>query len=265
MSEQPKASSHLAFALRWLPPERRNEALAFYRFCREIDDIADDPALLPREKRTRLGAWRDRVKDGLPPDLERLVSERGVRRELFLEIINGCESDVEPQRFETFAQLEAYCWQVACAVGLVSIRIFGCHEPASEDYAVNLGHALQITNILRDVGEDARMGRIYLPLEDLARFGVAEEALLAGKPGAGFSGLLDLQAERARKRFAASIPPPADRKALLAPEIMKALYSRILDRLAFRRFPVLEAPLRLSTPERVWVALGVVLRERVLR
>ena len=265
MSEQPKASSHLAFALRWLAPDRRDEALAFYRFCREIDDIADNPVLPAEEKRVSLDAWWGRVRDGLPPDLERLVALRGVPRELFLEIIEGCASDIEPQRFETFAHLEAYCWRVACAVGLVSIRIFGCHAPESEEYAVNLGHALQITNILRDVGEDARMGRIYLPLEDLARFGVAEADLLAGRPGAGFSKLMELQAERARRRFAAAIPPASDRKALLAPAIMKALYARILERLARRGFPVFEPPLRLSTSERVWVALGVVFRERVLR
>jgi len=148
--------SHLAFALLWLPRERRRDALVFFRFCRAVDDIADEPGRSEEEKRRLLQEWLDGIeRNSLPAELESVVARHGIDRNLLAEIVRGCATDVRPARFETFAGLEKYCWRVACAVGLVSIRIFGCKDPASSAYAENLGHALQLTNILRDVGEDA--------------------------------------------------------------------------------------------------------------
>ena len=170
--------------------------------------------------------------------------------------------DIQPARYPTLAALEQYCWRVACAVGLVSIRIFGCVDPQSRDYAVNLGHALQLTNILRDVAEDARGGRIYLPEEDLKRFGVNEEELLAGRPGPGFLPLMRFEAGRARSRFAAAIPPEADVHALLSSEIMRALYAKILSRLETTGFPVFQSRVRLGTLEKLAVAVSVAFRMR---
>ena len=171
--------------------------------------------------------------------------------------------DIQPARYPTFAALEEYCWRVACAVGLVSIRIFGCSDPRSRDYAVNLGHALQLTNILRDVAEDARGGRIYLPEEDLGRFGVDADDLLAGRPGPGFLPLMQFQAGRARGRFAAAIPPASDARALLPAEIMKALYIKILGRLETTGFPVFRHKVRLGKLEKIAVAASVALRRRI--
>lgn len=239
--------------------------MAFYRFCRTVDDIADEPGPTPRDRRLALDEWLRRIADAADPTLERLIGRYGIPRDLLAEIVRGCAMDVEPARFATVADLEAYCWKVACAVGLVSIRIFGCRSADSETYAVHLGYALQWTNILRDVGEDAAIGRIYLPLEDLARFGVSESEILEARPGLGFLPLMAHEASRARARFAAAVPPLPDRRALLAPEIMRALYLKILARLERRRFPVFTERTRLSRVAKLATAFAVVARTRWVR
>jgi len=256
--------SHLAFALMWLPRERRCDALVFFRFCRAVDDIADEPWRCEEEKRRLLQEWLDGIeRKVLPAELEAVVARYGIDRNLLAEIVRGCAMDIRPERFETFAELEKYCWRVACAVGLVSIRIFGCEDPASVAYVENLGHALQLTNVLRDIGEDAAAGRIYLPLADLRRFGVNEEDLLRGKTAPGFRELMRFEAGRARARFYAAIPPAADGRALLAPEIMKATYLRILSRLEKQGFPVFARRIRLRRIEKFALAIGVWWRSRM--
>ena len=168
--------------------------------------------------------------------------------------------DIEPRRYATFAELEDYCWCVACAVGLVSIRIFGCTDPASETYAVHLGHALQLTNILRDVGDDARQGRIYLPLEALDRHGVSIDEILEQRPGMGFLPLMRSGAARARSRFAAAEAPKNDFSALLPARIMRAVYEKILRRLENTRFPVFQSHCRVNMIEKLAVAARVSLQ-----
>jgi phytoene synthase len=250
--------SHLAFALRWLPPERRDAAGVFFRFCRAVDDLADEPGRSEGERRGLLQEWLAAVeKNALPGALEQVVSQYGIERNLLAEIIQGCTMDLSPARYDSIADLEKYCWRVACAVGLVSIRIFGCRNPASSAYAENLGHALQLTNILRDVGEDARIGRIYLPLADLAHFGVTEEALLRGEVQSGFQALMQFETGRARARFHAAIPPAGDQRALLAPEIMKAIYLRLLVKLERRGFPVFRQRMRLGRTGKLFIAFRV--------
>jgi phytoene synthase len=250
--------SHLAFALRWLPPDRRSDALVFFRFCRAVDDLADDPGRGGGEKRQGLGEWLAAITSGtLPDELESVVARHAIGRNLLAEIVRGCATDIDPVRFETLSELEKYCWRVACAVGLVSIRIFGATDPASVAYAENLGHALQLTNILRDVGEDAASGRLYLPLEDLRRFGVSEASVMRGDPPQGFLSLMAFEAERARARFHAAIRPLADSRALLAPEIMKAIYLRVLTKLEHQQFPVFVRRIRLGHLEKLVIALLV--------
>lgn len=253
-------SSNLAFALLSLPRARRADAMLFYRFCRTVDDIADRPELASREKCQRLDAWLGAVENGLPADLENLVLRHSIDRSLLAEIIRGCASDIETHRFATFADLEIYCWRVACAVGLVSIKIFGCRDPRSETYAVHLGHALQLTNILRDIGEDAGQGRIYLPLEDLARFGVGEEEILTRQAGPRFRDLMRHEAARARARFAAALPPDTDFKRLLPARIMGSVYQKILDRIERENFPVLQKRIALNKREKLTSTLGALFR-----
>ena len=255
--------SHLAFALLWLPHERRRDAMIFFRFCRAVDDIADEPGRSDEVRRVLLQEWLDGIESKrLPAELEAVVEGYRIERGLLAEIVRGCAMDIRPARFETFAELEKYCWRVACAVGLASIRIFGCKDPASSAYAENLGHALQLTNILRDVGEDAAAGRIYLPLADLRRFHVSETDLLLGKPSPGFQNLMHFEAGRARARFHAAIPPAGDKGVLVAPEIMKAIYFRILARLEKSGFPVFTRRIRLGRVEKLFTAVSRVIQMR---
>ena len=249
-------SSNLAFALLCLPRGRRADAILFYRFCRTIDDIADRPSLGLEEKKATLAAWFLAIETGLPSPLEALVERHSIDRALLGEIIQGCASDIEPRRFDSATALERYCWQVACAVGLVSLKIFGCHDSCSEAYAVHLGHALQLTNILRDIGEDARQGRIYLPLEDLARFKVTEEEILSLQPGPGIFALLRYTASQARTRFAAAVPPEEDFERLLPARIMSAVYQRILDRMEREKFPVFPKRIGLMPHEKLACIMG---------
>ncbi|MEI6071507.1 MAG: squalene/phytoene synthase family protein [Verrucomicrobiae bacterium] len=254
--------SHLAFALLWLPAPRRRDALVFFRFCRTVDDIADEPGRTDNEKRRLLDEWLEAITgDRLPEALVGVVRRNGIERTLLAEIVRGCAMDIRPARYQTFDDLEKYCWRVACAVGLVSIRIFGCGDPRSTGYAENLGHALQLTNILRDVREDAAMGRIYLPLDDLARFGVGEQEILEGRPGEErFRDLMRFEAARARARFHAAIPPAPDARALVPAEIMKAIYAKILTRI--ENAPDFARRIRLGHLEKLAVALRVCLRPK---
>lgn len=251
--------SNLAFALGCLPPDRRRDALVFYDFCRAVDDIADDPARSVQEKRELLELWRTSLTLGenLPETLLEVLERHSVDRRLLVEIVLGVETDIEPIRFETPQDLRAYCWRVASAVGLVSIEIFGCKNPQSKIYAEVLGHALQMTNILRDVAEDAAAGRIYLPLEDLRRFGISEASLLAGRPGDTFGALMRFEAARARSLFAdaSRALPPDDAKALKPAELMRRVYERILSRMEADGFRVFEKRYRLSKAEKLLVLL----------
>lgn len=254
--------SNMRFALWWMPSDRRRDALLFYRFCRTIDDIADEEGRSAAEKEDLLGRWLAAVEGGLPENLEQLVERRGIDRRLLAEIVRGCASDVIPQPFATIAELESYCWKVACAVGLVSVRIFGCKDPRSDQCAEHLGHALQLTNILRDVGEDAKRGRIYLPLEVLQRHGVDAADLLALSPGDGFRGVVADMAARARARFAAAVVPPTDFQALLPARIMRAIYEKTLARIESAGFPVLHERVSLGRLEKIACAASALLGQR---
>jgi len=231
-------NSNLAFALIFLPKERRKDAMLFYRFCRAVDDIADDESLEPAKRERRLEEWRTTIEERRHDDLERLLEKHSIERSFLLEILSGCASDIPPRRFGTISDLESYCWQVAAVPGLVSIKIFGCRNPRSESYAIHLGHALQLTNILRDVGEDARQGRIYLPLEDLARFGVTEKEILEANPSPAFLQLMAFEAGRAATRYAAAFPPEEDFKTLLPARAMARVYRSVLRKLQQEKFPV---------------------------
>jgi phytoene synthase len=244
-----RAKSNLAFALKILPKERREDMVVFYAFCRTMDDLADEPQLPAPERANSLNAWNQGLASGFenPTILQRQVVEMrgrcGIPNELLAAIIEGCGMDLQPQRFETWDDLSEYVWRVACAVGLVSIRLFGCEDPASERYAVALGRALQLTNILRDVGEDlANGGRIYLPLEDLARFGYSEADLIGRVHDERFTRLMAFEAERAEGFFreAAAALPASDRHALTPALIMGEIYHRLLDLMQRDGFRVLD-------------------------
>lgn len=265
-----KASkSNLALAFFAISRERRKDITTFYAFCRLVDDIADDPELDVAKKKGALEQWRTALEKHAAdePSLGNAVRSLIVKYDIpimhFHEILDGVEMDLGVVRYETFEELRDYCYRVASAVGLVSIRIFGCTEPASEQYAIDLGIALQLTNILRDVGVDlANGGRIYLPIEDMERFGYPIESLEKKVANEPFRALMRFEADRARAFFqsAAAARPAADGKALIAAEIMCGIYSRLLEKMALDGFQVFEKKYRLSRLEKLRVIARVGLR-----
>ena len=242
-----KAKSNLAFALKILPRERRQDMVVFYAFCRTMDDLADDSGLPIDDRARSLDAWEKGISGGFdsPSDFQQeVISLRDryqIPNDLLLAIIDGCRMDLQPQRFATWDELSGYIWKVACAVGLVSIRIFGCKSPESERYAVALGHALQLTNILRDIREDwANAGRVSLPQQDLVQFNYSEQDLANEIRNESFLALMDFEAARAAGYFqdAANLVPAVDREALLPARIMAEIYHSLLNRMHTDHFHI---------------------------
>ncbi len=250
-----KAKSNLAFALTILPRARRQDMVVFYAFCRTMDDLADDPSVAADERVRSLDAWENGLITGFeaPDEFQREVislrDRQQIPYELLVAIIDGCRMDLQPQRFQTWDNLSDYIWKVACAVGLVSIRIFGCTDPASERYAVALGQALQLTNILRDIEEDLSNGlRIYLPLADLGRFHYTEQDLIGRVRDERFLALMDFEAARAEDFFreAEAALPAIDRVALVPARIMGEIYHLLLGKMRTDRFQVFEQRYRIT-------------------
>jgi phytoene synthase len=250
-----QAKSNLAFALQILPKERRDGMITFYAFCRVVDDLADDPQRPLEAREADLLAWKAGLESGFaePDALQREVVEMITRYEiparLLTAIIDGCLMDLRPQRFDTWEDLSQYTYKVACAVGLASLKVFGATDPASERYAIGLGHALQLTNILRDVGEDlANGGRIYLPLADFDRFQYTERDLVGHVYDDRFTAMMAYQAERAGGfyREAVEVMPKSDARALVPAEIMRSIYQTLLSKMKKDGFKVFDQRYRLS-------------------
>jgi phytoene synthase len=253
-----ESKSNLALAFVALNRERREDITIFYAFCRVIDDIADSTELSNQEKARDLTAWRawlrkDRADEpALAGDLRALIAKYSLTPGMLEEIIDGVEMDLSNVRYNSFEELRLYCYRVASAVGLVSIEIFGYRNPACREYAVQLGLALQMTNIIRDVGKDLSNGRIYLPQEDLARFDYSEDALRLRKYDDPFLRLMKFEAARAEEFFtqAASLLPREDRRSMVAAEIMRSVYQALLRRMKADGFRVFEKEYRLTRLEK---------------
>jgi phytoene synthase len=263
------SGSNLAFSFFALPKNRREDIEIFYAFCREVDDIADDPVLDLHEKTRRLRMWREALDREVAgePALAMLIRELLGRYPIpaahFHEILTGVEMDLQPAVYEKFQDLRLYCHRVAGVVGLVSIEIFGYRNPGCRIYAEDLGLALQLTNILRDVAEDfANGGRIYLPVEDMERFGFSKEDLERGTWNENFVKLMNFQAARASSFFnkASSELPSEDAKSMLPAEMMKGIYTRLLRRMQRDRFRVFTRRYRLSRLEKIAVAASIWIR-----
>lgn len=272
--------SNLALAFLCLPPDKRADMNVFYTFCRLVDDIADSPSLPPEEKTGLLNAWREvllpapkALGEQTPPsasarltdDLHALVVRYRLPPEHLLEIIAGVEMDIVSRQYTSFEQLRVYCYRVASVVGLVSIEIFGYRDNATRRYAVELGMALQITNIIRDVVVDLdNGGRIYLPLEDMERFGYMPSDLRARVYDKRFQALMTFEAQRADEyyRLAVSHLSALDRQSMVAAEIMRAIYWRLLRTMQRDRFRVFDRRYRLGTPQKLFVLLGTMLKNK---
>ncbi len=265
------SKSNLALAFIALPRVRRDDITVFYAWCRVIDDIADDPGQPVAARRAGLDLWKQALEHPVADESALAAPVRALRAkyrlgtEHFREIIAGVEMDLAAVSYATWDDLRLYCYRVASAVGLVSIEIFGYHDPGCKTYAVELGLALQLTNILRDVGQDfANGGRIYLPAEDLARFGYTATDLAAGRRSDAFLALMRFETERALSfyRSAAAALPPADRRSMVAAEIMRAIYGRLLGRMQRDGFHVLTRRYSLSRLEKIALILTTTLRCR---
>ncbi len=244
-----KSASNLALAFVVLPRAKREAMSALYAFCREVDDVADDESRPVEERQKTLAAWREDVRRACGTEQPQFAVNRELQPVIgqyhlpfghFDALLQGVEMDLTQKRYPDYEQLEVYCYRVASVVGLLSIEIFGYTKPACRDYAVYLGKALQLTNILRDVRSDAVRGRIYLPLSELARFQVTEEELLRFEYSDRYERLARSVAQRAREFYglARQTLPAADRRSMVAAELMGAVYWRLLRKLEARRFDV---------------------------
>lgn len=257
------SGSSFYYSFLFLPPLRRRAITALYAFCREVDDVVDE-CREPAIAATKLAWWRDEVErlyHGAPQHpvtraLKPLLADFNLPQELLEEIIDGMAMDLTHTRYADFSALSLYCYRVASVVGLLSAEIFGYQDRQTQKYAHDLGMAFQLTNIIRDVGEDARRGRIYLPQDELARFGVAEADLAAGRYSDAFTRLMRFQIERAEHYYAQALAalPAVDRKAQRPGLLMAAIYRTVLDEI--RRDGIKTLTQRISLPplRKLWIA-----------
>jgi phytoene synthase len=260
-----KTSFYYSFLV--LPPDQRRAIIAVWDFCRAVDDAVDEdegPSGLPPRQAVQF--WREELarcfRDD-PPEtpqgrgLQPFIRQFGLPRDAFEDVIDGVAMDLDTSSYETFADLLEYCRRVASAVGIICIRIFGCRNARARDYALNLGVALQLTNIVRDIKSDLERGRVYIPREDFRAAGCSVEELAAGQVSAPVRRLLAFECRRAHDYYQRAIAarPPEDRRRLLAAEIMRAVYFETLTRIEQRDYDVFSSRAALPKPVQALIAL----------
>jgi len=261
-------ATNFYYSFIFLPPEKRRAIEAVYHFARRGDDITDGN-LTAQEAARAIADYRAALDEcfqgrGPTPELDALaesVARFKIPRQPFEDLILGLEMDLAGKQYDTFEELELYCYRVASTIGLISIEIFGYRNPSAREYAENLGKALQLVNIMRDVESDARRGRIYLPKQDLERFGLRPGEILEGRISDPFIELMQCEGDRAQEFFrrARKALAPEDCRAMLAAEIMGAIYWRLLGRIRARRYNVFGERVRISRPLKLWTAFSVYL------
>ena len=257
------SGSSFYYSFLFLPPERRRAITALYAFCREIDDVVDE-CHDAQIAATKLAWWREelaRVYAGNPQhpigQALRPATERfNLPHELLSEIIDGMEMDLTQSRYLDFTALSLYCYRVASVVGLLAAEIFGYQDRHTQKYAHDLGMAFQLTNIIRDVGEDARRGRVYLPLDEMKRFGVTVDDLFEARQTDNFRKLMEFQIERAEHYYAQALAqlPASDRKTQRPGLIMAAIYRDVLDVIKAEGCLVLKQRTSLTPLRKLWLA-----------
>ena len=276
------SGSNFSYAFRFLPKPQRKALYAIYAFCRVTDDLVDEGASPAQDTGAdsikpvleQLKAWRAELdacfrgeaSHPVTVAMTQTIQTFRIPQAYFEELLTGVEMDLVKSRYATFAELQQYCYRVAGVVGLMCIEVFGYSRPESRTYAERLGTAFQLTNILRDLGSDAARGRIYLPREDLLRYGYTEADLLDRRVTPAFRALMRFEVARAREFYAAAraVLPVQDRRAMLPAEIMTAIYRRILERIEATNYDVFSRRIRLSDPHRLLLALGCWARRRLL-
>ncbi len=269
-----KSGSNFYYSFLFLPEKRRAAMYTIYAFCKEVDNAVDDPPAGSNPSK-ELQRWWDELQaayEGTPTfpvtiSLAHHVREMAIPRAYFEELIKGVGMDLSAARYASMQDLSLYCYRVASVVGLICLHIFGPTSPRAQDYAVSLGMAFQLTNILRDIGTDAAQGRIYLPQEDLQQFGCAEKMILQQQENEALHTLLRFEAAKAHEYYAKAQAafeslPAQDRRALTVSEIMRAVYFRILKKIEKPEHRIFGPRARLSTTHRLALAAGVWLRSR---
>lgn len=260
-----QSGSSFYYAFLFLPPERRKAITALYAFCREVDDVVDE-TLESSVARMKLVWWREQVsllysapKQATHPVMQALaphIHTYDLKMTELLAVIDGMEMDLEEVRYQTWADLKKYCWHVASVVGILSAKVFGQTSPQTTDYATKLGLAFQLTNIIRDVGDDARRGRIYLPMDDLDQFKVRPSEILDSQHSERFEALMRFQTERAYELYkeAALALPEQDRRTQRPGLLMAAIYYALLQEIANDQWQVLDKRISLTPIRKFWLA-----------
>jgi phytoene synthase len=258
-----QSGSSFYYSFLFLPPERRRAITALYAFCREVDDTVDE-ATDPSVARIKLAWWRTEVStmySGTPTHpvtqaLQPHVQPYALEEKHLQAIIDGMEMDLNQSRYLDYPGLRKYCWHVAGVVGILSASIFGVTDPKTLEYAEKLGLAFQLTNIIRDVGDDARRGRIYIPMSELQQFNVTAADLLNARHNEKFEALMKFQADRARGVYdeAMALLPRADRRAQRPGLMMSAIYRTLLDEIERDGFHVLTQRISLTPLRKLWLA-----------
>jgi phytoene synthase len=264
-----RSKSNFYYAFLFLPRERRQALEAVYAYCRLVDDVVDED-VPPEKKRQGIAHWRQELDavygDAVPTHpvsarLRAAVERFAIRREDMEAVIDGCAMDIDKRRYETWDELRLYCYRVASAVGLMCVEIFGytpAHVDAVRRYAIDLGIALQLTNILRDVAEDAQRGRIYLPADELRAFGVSDEDLVSGRRTAELTRMMQYQASRARAHYlrARAALSTFERSKLVIAEIMGDIYYALLEEIEAQKFDVFGPKTTVRRRDKMRIALG---------
>jgi len=272
-AQNKKSSFFYSFSM--LPKEKNEAINTVYAFCRETDDIVDEDNASADLKRSKIHEWKSEleisIKSGeskfpLLNKVSRVMKKFNIPSEPFFELIKGMELDIAKNRYNTFGELNDYCYKVASTVGLMCIEIFGYKNPKTKDFAVNLGIALQLTNILRDVKTDAKLGRIYIPLEDLRKFNYPEKELLNFNYNEEFRKLMKFECERAHSyyRKANDSLDKNDKGLMIAARIMQHIYFRILKKIEKKNYNVFDNEVKVSKLKKLLITAGVYLKYKTL-
>jgi phytoene synthase len=272
ISKKSKSSFYYAFNL--LPADQRDAMNTVYAFCRQTDDIVDEGSISDAVKYDKLRKWRIELEKSLNGHsdyplinkLSKTIQNFRIPLEPFFDLIKGMEMDLQKKRYLTFNDLQTYCYNVASTVGLMCIEIFGYRHHSAKDFAINLGIALQLTNILRDIKKDAEKGRIYLPKEDMEKFNYHESDLFNNTYNENFQRMMKYQVERAREYFNAATAclNREDKKAMFAARAMQHIYYRMLNKIVDADYDVYNSNIKISTAKKVGISLGVWAKYRVV-
>ena len=269
-----KSNSSFYYAFNLLPAKQRDAMNTVYAFCRQTDDIVDEGTISDAVKYEKLRKWRIELEKSLRGlsdyplinKLSRTIQNFNIPLQPFFDLIKGMEMDLQKKRYLTFIDLQNYCYNVASTVGLMCIEIFGYRHPSAKDFAINLGIALQLTNILRDIKKDAEKGRIYLPKEDLDKFNYKESDVINNTYNENYQRMMEYQVERAREYFNAATAclNREDKKAMFAARAMQHIYSRMLNKIVDANYNVYQNKIKISTFKKIGISLGVWAKYRIV-